>query len=92
MLATFPRLMLDHAARRPGAPALREKEYGIWLTLSWSALARLVHDLAGGFAGAAATTSTAFGVSATATTGVSCWATVSQLEAAFSALCMLPVL
>jgi len=47
---TFPRLLLDHAAARPGAPALREKEFGIWQTLSWSALAELVRALAGGFA------------------------------------------
>ena len=30
---TFPRLLLDHAARRPNAPALREKDLGIWQTL-----------------------------------------------------------
>jgi len=44
--------MLDHAARRPTAPALREKEFGIWQTLSWSALADLVRALAGGLADA----------------------------------------
>jgi long-chain acyl-CoA synthetase len=49
---TFPRLMLEHAAKRPGAPALREKEYGIWQTLSWGALAQLVRDLSGGLAAA----------------------------------------
>lgn len=42
--------MLDHAARRPTAPALREKEFGIWQTLSWGALAELVRALAGGLA------------------------------------------
>ncbi len=42
--------MLDHAARRPTAPALREKEFGIWQTLSWGALADLVRALAGGLA------------------------------------------
>jgi long-chain acyl-CoA synthetase len=47
---TFPRLLLDHAAARPNAPALREKEFGIWQTLSWSALAELVQALAGGLA------------------------------------------
>ena len=52
MLTTFPRLLLEHAAKRPDAPALREKEYGIWQTLSWSALAAMVHDLAGGLAAA----------------------------------------
>ncbi len=50
MHTTFPRLMLQHAAERPKAPALREKEYGIWQTLSWGDLAQLVRHLAGGFA------------------------------------------
>jgi long-chain acyl-CoA synthetase len=49
---TFPRLMLDHAAQRAEAPALREKEYGIWQTLSWRELALLVRHLAGGLAAA----------------------------------------
>ena len=40
--------MLDHAARRPMATALREKEYGIWQSLSWQALAEMVKDLACG--------------------------------------------
>ena len=44
MLTTFPRLMLDHARQRPDAAALREKEYGIWQTTSWSKLASLVRD------------------------------------------------
>ncbi len=52
MQTTFVRLLLDHAARRPQAPALREKEYGIWQTLSWGDLATLVRDLAGGLAAA----------------------------------------
>ena len=50
MLTTFPRLMLDHARQRPDAAALREKEYGIWQTTSWSKLARLVRDLTCGMA------------------------------------------
>jgi long-chain acyl-CoA synthetase len=50
--STFPRLMLEHAQARPGAPALREKEYGIWQTLSWGALATLVERMAGGLAAA----------------------------------------
>jgi long-chain acyl-CoA synthetase len=49
---TFVRLLQDHAARRPQAPALREKEYGIWQTLGWGDLAALVRDLAGGLAAA----------------------------------------
>ena len=48
MQTTFPRLMLEHAKARPDAPALREKEYGIWQSLSWSGLARLVRELACG--------------------------------------------
>jgi long-chain acyl-CoA synthetase len=47
---TFPRLMLGHAAKRPQAPALRVKEYGIWQSTSWSSLATLVSELAGGLA------------------------------------------
>jgi hypothetical protein len=34
METTFPRLLLQHAAQRPGAAAMREKEYGIWQALS----------------------------------------------------------
>lgn len=49
---TFPRLLLEHATRRPDAPALREKEYGIWQTFSWSQLAALVRELAHGLADA----------------------------------------
>ncbi|MES3015692.1 MAG: AMP-binding protein [Pseudomonadota bacterium] len=45
MQTTFTRLMLDHAAQRPNAAALREKEFGIWQTLTWSALATLVREL-----------------------------------------------
>ena len=50
MTTTFTRLMLDHAAQRPAAAALREKQFGIWQTLSWSALATLVRELACGLA------------------------------------------
>ena len=50
MPTTFPRLLLEHARQRPEAPALREKEYGIWQTLSWSQLAALVRQLAVGLA------------------------------------------
>ncbi len=52
MQTTFPRLLLEHAAARPLAPALREKEFGIWQTLTWSDLAELVKALAGGLAAA----------------------------------------
>jgi len=47
---TFPRLMLEHAKQRPNAPALREKEYGIWQTTTWATLAALVRHLACGMA------------------------------------------
>jgi len=49
---TFPRLMLEHAAQRPDAPALREKEYGIWQTTTWSRLATIVRQLACGLSAA----------------------------------------
>ncbi|MEY4979457.1 MAG: hypothetical protein RLZZ352_1727 [Pseudomonadota bacterium] len=48
MQNTFPRLLLDHAQRRPDAPAMREKEYGIWQTTTWSAMAQLVEAIACG--------------------------------------------
>jgi long-chain acyl-CoA synthetase len=44
--------MLEHAQRRPKAPALREKEYGIWQSIGWAELAELVRDLACGLADA----------------------------------------
>ena len=52
MQTTFPRLLLEHAARRPHAPALREKEYGIWQAFTWAQLAQLVRRMAGGLAAA----------------------------------------
>ena len=52
MASTFVQLLLEHAAQRPNAAALREKEYGIWQTTSWGALAELVKALAGGLAAA----------------------------------------
>ena len=48
MQTTFPALLLKHAAERPGAPAMREKEYGIWQTHSWSAMAVMVEQIACG--------------------------------------------
>jgi long-chain acyl-CoA synthetase len=48
MLTTFPRLLLKHAGERPEAPAMREKEYGIWQAHSWAAMATLVEHLACG--------------------------------------------
>jgi long-chain acyl-CoA synthetase len=48
METTFPRLLLQHAAQRPADPALREKEYGIWQTHDWAAMATMVEHLACG--------------------------------------------
>ena len=50
MRTTFPHLLLQHAAERPDAPALREKEYGIWQTWSWADTARTVRHMACGLA------------------------------------------
>jgi long-chain acyl-CoA synthetase len=47
-MQTFPQLLLKHAAERPEAPAMREKEYGIWQTTTWAALASLVEKIACG--------------------------------------------
>ncbi len=47
---TFPRLLLGHAAARPDAVALREKEYGIWQALTWAELKAEVELLAAGLA------------------------------------------
>lgn len=52
MQTTFPRLMLEHAAQRAQAAALREKVYGIWQTTTWAELATEVRHLACGFAAA----------------------------------------
>jgi long-chain acyl-CoA synthetase len=48
METTFPRLLLQHAAQRPEAAAMREKEYGIWQCLTWARLAQMVQYLACG--------------------------------------------
>ncbi len=50
MSTTFPHLLLKHAAERPDAPALREKEYGIWQTWSWREACRTVRHMACGLA------------------------------------------
>ena len=50
MSTTFPRLLLSHATQRPNAPALREKEYGIWQSLNWADLAVMVRRMAHGLA------------------------------------------
>jgi len=48
MDTTFPQLLLMHAAKRPTAAAMREKEYGIWQSTSWSGMATLVEAIACG--------------------------------------------
>ena len=48
MQTTFPQLLLRHAAERPDAPAMREKEYGIWQAHSWAGMATLVEQIACG--------------------------------------------
>jgi long-chain acyl-CoA synthetase len=48
MDTTFPRLLLQHAAQRPAAAAMREKEYGIWQALTWADMARMVEHIACG--------------------------------------------
>ncbi|WP_334135411.1 AMP-dependent synthetase/ligase [Tepidimonas sp.] len=48
MRTTFPRLLIQHATARPDAPAMREKEYGIWQTTTWAQMLRRVHHIAAG--------------------------------------------
>ena len=47
---TFPRLMLHHARVRPGHPATREKDLGIWQTWTWCEVADEVRAIACGLA------------------------------------------
>lgn len=47
---TFPRLLLVHARSRPDRPAVREKDFGIWQTWTWSRAAQEVRALACGLA------------------------------------------
>ncbi|OWW18855.1 AMP-dependent synthetase/ligase [Noviherbaspirillum denitrificans] len=47
---TFPRLLLQHAQQRPGKPAFREKDLGIWQTWNWKDVAEEVRALACGLA------------------------------------------
>ena len=47
---TFPRLMQQHARKRPAHPAFREKDLGIWQTTSWSEVDHQVRLLACGLA------------------------------------------
>jgi long-chain acyl-CoA synthetase len=47
---TFPKLLLEHARVRPGRPANREKDYGIWQSWNWAEVAAEVEALACGLA------------------------------------------
>lgn len=47
---TFPRILLQHAKQRPGKPAFREKDLGIWQTWNWSQVNEEVRALACGLA------------------------------------------
>jgi len=49
-LQTFPRLLFHHAQVRGSAPAIREKDLGIWQTWTWSGVAERVRALASGLA------------------------------------------
>ena len=48
MQTPFLRLLLQHATERPTAPAMREKEYGIWQAMTWGQLADMVQRIACG--------------------------------------------
>jgi len=47
---TFPALLMHHARVRGARPAIREKDLGIWQTLSWSQVAAEVRRIAAGLA------------------------------------------
>ncbi|MEP6722906.1 MAG: AMP-binding protein, partial [Variovorax sp.] len=47
---TFPRLLAAHAARQPAAPAVREKDLGIWQAWTWADVATEVREIACGLA------------------------------------------
>jgi len=49
-LDTFPKLLEHHARVRPGLPAMREKDLGIWQTWTWHEFAEEVRALACGLA------------------------------------------
>ncbi len=49
-LDTFPRLLMQHARTRGDAPAMREKDLGIWQCWTWSQVADEVAALACGLA------------------------------------------
>ena len=48
---TFPSLVCTHSAQRPHAPAMREKEFGIWQVTTWQMLETQMMTLAAGLQG-----------------------------------------
>ena len=48
MSTTFSRLLATHAAQRPSASAMREKEYGIWQSMDWATMLQMVTHMACG--------------------------------------------
>ena len=48
--STFPRLLLDNAARHGARPAYRHKDRGIWQTWTWAELVPIVRAYAAGLA------------------------------------------
>ncbi len=50
MAQTFPALLLEHASARASQPAIREKDLGIWQTLTWAEVAEHVRLAAHGLA------------------------------------------
>ena len=48
--ATLPRLVLRNARRAPAEPGMREKDHGIWKTLTWQDCHDLMRDFAMGLA------------------------------------------
>src|SRR5690554_165891 len=49
---TFPRLLARHAAERPHATAMREKDLGIWQAMTWAEIRAEVELVAAGLAAA----------------------------------------
>ena len=47
---TFPALLMHHARARGARPAIREKDLGIWQTLTWAQVAAEVRRVASGLA------------------------------------------
>ncbi|HUH41218.1 MAG TPA: AMP-binding protein [Castellaniella sp.] len=47
---TFPALVVHHAQVRGQRPAIREKDLGIWQTLTWAQVAQQARELAAGLA------------------------------------------